>query len=547
MNDAIKPSDNMLGPMAAALVPLRARMPRAIFEREILRVVAAIPIDEADQPFEQARTEILKWAAKRAGQPLPKDAWDGLAFEVLAAGRTTLGVRVDAGSSRVWSIRGDDPDKTVPGRVWSTEVTLGQKADGKILLGVRLLVNSAEDQLTIVPSVPGLVLQIADTCGLRDDDFFISTQPHFVNDSADAQKLIEWLACSSRRLPVIVASGDERSDHPDRALVDVNELAMRLCGLAHVAVVPSQFTYLLSDEFGKSLSTFHGAVRIYNPGFDYWADTRDHRLFLSHSIEKDQALVEAELRVAIARGSLRRTRLGLDVVPFTTIRSAALRIEQEHQAASGATDSEQLQAANRRSQALEDENKTLRGEVDQSFDLAAEESTRAEAAEKQLQASWARIEMLQNALNSRGESADNEIADPDTWDSFSAWCDTNFPGRLTLAPSARKGVKKPEFEDVSLAAKCVRWLASEARDRFMNGGGAMANITVFDGVMNAPCGSDEYDFDFQGRRLKANWHVKNGGNTRQPERCLRIYYAFDEANRLIVVSDMPVHRRTGAS
>jgi len=364
----------MLSPVNAALIPIRARAQRSIFEREILRVVATIPTDEVDKPFEEARTSILKWAAKRAGRQLPEEAWEGLAFEVLAAGRTTLGVRVDVDGSNVWSIRGDDPDKTIAGRVWSTEAPLGQKTGGEILLGYRLLVNSSEDQFSIVPSVPGLVLQIAENCGLRDDDFIISTRPQMVDDEADAQRLIDWLASSSRRLPVIVASGDERSDHPNRALVNVDELAKGLCGLAHIVEVPARFTYLLSDTFGKSLSTFHGAVRIYNPGFDDLADARDHRLYLSHSIENNPTAVEADIRSTIARDSLRRTRLGFDVVPFATIRSAALRIEQERQVASGATDSEQLRAANRRSEALEEENKTLRGEVDQSFDLASEES-----------------------------------------------------------------------------------------------------------------------------------------------------------------------------
>lgn len=465
MNKAAKPSNISFGPMAAALAPLKTRFPRSIVEREILRVVATIPIDGMDRPFDQARTEILKWAEKRAGRPLPTEAWNGASFEVLAAGRTTLGVKVDTEGRSIWSIRGDDPDKTVPGRVWSTEVTLGQKADESILLGVRLLVNSAEDQFSIVPSVPGLVLQIADRCGLCDDSFFISTDPHIVSNETDAENLTDWLASTSRRLPVIVASGDERSAEPNQPLVNAGELAKRLCGLAHVVVVPAHLTYMLSDAFGKSLSTFYGAVRIYYPGFDGLADSHDHRLYLSHQIENRSESVEADIRSAIARDSLRRTRLGDDVVPFATIRSAALRIEQEQQAALGATDSEQLKASDRRNRALEEENEKLRAEIDQSLDLAGEESVRAENAERQLHAAWATIERLRGALKSRGDDADDEISEPADWDSFPIWCDDNFSGRLTLTPTARKGTKKPDFEEVSLVARCIRWLASDARDR----------------------------------------------------------------------------------
>src|SRR3546814_19639328 len=109
----------------------------------------------------------------------------------------------------------------------------------------------------------------------------------------------------------------------------------------------------------------------------------------------------------------------------------------------------------------------------------------------------------------RSDDTDDEIVDPDDWDSFSEWCDTNFTGRLALAPSARKGIKKSDFKDIQLAEKCIRWLASEARNRFINGGGAMANIPLYDAVTNAPRGGAEYNFEFQGRRLNPRWHVKN--------------------------------------
>ncbi len=81
----------------------------------------------------------------------------------------------------------------------------------------------------------------------------------------------------------------------------------------------------------------------------------------------------------------------------------------------------------------------------------------------------------------------------------------------------------------------------------MNGGGSIANTPIEQGIENAPCGNDTFKFDFRGRRLEADWHIKNGGNTRDPRRCLRIYYAWDERTQEIVIADMPAHRRTGAT
>src|SRR3546814_86160 len=88
------------------------RPPRSTRTDTLFPYTTLFRSNDVDQPFEQARTEILKWAAKRSGQPLPQEAWEGLAFETLSAGRTTLGVRVDAESSKVWSVRGRSEEHT---------------------------------------------------------------------------------------------------------------------------------------------------------------------------------------------------------------------------------------------------------------------------------------------------------------------------------------------------------------------------------------------------------------------------------------------------
>ena len=533
---------------AAALAPLRGRYARNIVEREILRVVATVPASDDGDILPAARREVLKWASKRSGGELPESAWGGTAFELLAAGRTTMAAVVTTERGTVWALRGDDPDKVVPGRIWSTEVSLGQSAgESDVLLSVRLLVNSSESDIVVEPAVPGLVLQIADKCGLKDGTIPIWPLPHYASTEEHADTLIGWLSDRSRRLPIIVASGDERSGVPDKPLVDVETLAKALCGLAHVVSVPASLTYKLSDELGKALTVFHGGLRTYGPGFDLLADPRDHRLYLGSVLNLHAAAVETELRANTAQESLRRTRLGHDVLPFAGVRSASLRIEQTLRIAEGATESEQLNSANARNEALELEVKGLQAEVDQALDLSVQEAERAEAAEKQLASSWSRIEQLEIALKASGVANDDQNDQPDVWADFVDWCDRRMSGSLSLTPSARRGLRNPDFEDLELATKCVAWLATEARDRFLGGGGALANIPVFEGVTNAPCGADEYQFDFQGRRLVANWHLKNGGNTRQPERCLRIYYAFDEVSRQIVISDMPAHRKTGAS
>jgi hypothetical protein len=42
-------------------------------------------------------------------------------------------------------------------------------------------------------------------------------------------------------------------------------------------------------------------------------------------------------------------------------------------------------------------------------------------------------------------------------------------------------------------------------------------------------------------------HFKNGGNTRDPERCLRIYYFWDDESQQVVVGSLPGHLDTRAT
>lgn len=126
--------------MVDALAPLQGQLSRLIDEREILRVVATIPSSQEFDIFTCAQEEVLKWARKRAGVILPTGAWRGEDFELPAAGRTTMASSIETDGGLLWSLRGDDPDKQVAGRIWSSEISLG-RADksGNVTLGVTVV------------------------------------------------------------------------------------------------------------------------------------------------------------------------------------------------------------------------------------------------------------------------------------------------------------------------------------------------------------------------------------------------------------------------
>ncbi len=133
---------------------------------------------------------------------------------------------------------------------------------------------------------------------------------------------------------------------------------------------------------------------------------------------------------------------------------------------------------------------------------------------------------------------------PAAWAAFPAWCAQHLGDRLVLSSRARSAVRKAQYEDTATAARCLCWLAGEYRRARLNGAGDALQGPIDSGFRNERCGGDSFDFDWHGQRIRVEWHVKNGGNTRDPARCLRVYYFWDEKRRQVVVADMPGHVRS---
>src|SRR5690606_34718211 len=186
------------------------------------------------------------------------------------------------------------------------------------------------------------------------------------------------------------------------------------------------------------------AVRAFMPGFDANASPYDHKLFLADNLHTEEGTERCvrTLRSLAAYESLRRTRLGHDVLSFASTRSAALRLRQIKQKEEGASYAEQLSSALQRIEALEEELQEAKDWHDQLYDLHQEAELRATTAEAQASASTYRIQQLLDLLRERGEDSDATPILPDTWAEFADWCDKTLIGRLVLAPAARRGVKK---------------------------------------------------------------------------------------------------------
>jgi hypothetical protein len=537
------------GDLSDSLRSVSLRTP-VVREREVLRIAADIGIGDGESIVTTARNEILSWAQQSTGNLFPQSAWSHQEFEHFAGGRDCSAVRISAENLDIWALRVDVPDKNVAQRVWTTEAFVGRMAHDRARFGLRLLVSSPEKDLQIVPAVPRFIRQLDAVCGLYQGKMKLEPLPWRVESEDDAEKLIELLLDPSRKTPVFIITTVDYVEGGYELLLDPRELAKSLLGIAHVVILPSIFTWALTERFGKRLSVFGGAIRVYLAGF-----TEDANPYSGHDLILPERIFGADnsLRIAsslskiAATESIRQIRLAKDVLSFAAVRESSLDINRVRLKDEGATDTEQLLAAQAQIDALKTD--FLQAQEDQQWlsdeHKAAED--RAEAAEAQLNAATFRIQQLLAQIKAQGESPDANISLPSSWENFEEWCEQNLVGRVLLTSRACREVRAPQFRDVQLAARCLLWLANDYRERRLSGGEGDLRLSFEPGVENDRSGTDPLQIKWRGRWRDAEWHIKSGGNTRDPARCLRIYYFWDDASQQVVIASMPAHVDTAAT
>ena len=183
-------------------------------------------------------------------------------------------------------------------------------------------------------------------------------------------------------------------------------------------------------------------------------------------------------------------------------------------------------------------NTTLAGERDRARELEAAAREERDGARRDAR----RLEGLVRLLG-----GDPKTPFPVAWDEVPGWCASTLEGRVVLSESVRRGLGGAPFEDVALAVSCLHWLGHEYREARLGGGDAHLYGLIpglANGIRNERCGGDSFEVEWRGKRHRVDWHLKNGGNTRDPRRCLRIYYFWDSGRREVVIASMPAHRRT---
>ena len=544
--ETVRASASALGEQ---LAPMLSRMRRARVE-PVCQVTMAVPTDDVDITFGEARTEALRWMQDHAGRRLPAEAWDGGSFELADIGspRTEATFLEEIG---YWAARLDAVDATAPERSWTTETAIA-RVDNTIRFGARLTCVVRGESASFVPSVPGLVKQVVDGCGGALDGWSIGGAPWLVDTPEKASRLVELMSSPERQCDVLVISTRDSSDDPDATLLRARSVFERTMGAAHVVVVTATGAYALTELVGKELSVFRQAVRTYRPGFDpEGAAPREHPLALGMRITDwpgGASGFEDFLVASCLRGTVDRQDRERLLPSYVAVKQAAQKLRKK--TAGAVTDSER---------AVLLENEELRRDnqdYEALLEIAEEELNQVrderDAVKEEVWRLKNRVEYLERQ-DTRGPVAEDEI--PDAFDDLERWAARHLAGKVTLTGRAIRAAKGSPFEEARLAYRALLILRDYYVPMRREGGldlkeayrkalekEALQEQPTFAGTRSGEHG-DVYFVRHKGRRRELDLHLK-GSDSRDPRFGFRLYFFWDNENEEVVVGSLPNHLRT---
>jgi hypothetical protein len=528
--------------------------------RHVVSVTANVSGDDKQASLADAKKRILKWLSARVGT-LPPEAWEGKTFEHMSPGRFAAGVSIDFDEGEYWAVRCDDPDKSVPGRTWTTEASLARRGEHS-RFGLRLLFATTEVEPNYSPSIPGIVRHLCESPGLTRNGRVLSPIPTLVDTDEKLDFFVDLLLDPRRRNPVFAISLDEQEINAATAAIDPDNLAARCLGIAHTVVVTGPQAFRLSDVLGKSFSVFRGAVRTYRAGMTYDDDPYRHPFATRSQIRDWQGVGPAAFSNTLiwtaARNSAVSNDEARDLPPFTKAKQIALQTQR--QSARDDSDYPALLAL------ADNELNEKQREIAALEAMLVEEERKREEADcraNDLNASnsFLRHRVLELEARLTFDTNEQPVHYPQSYPEIPDWVDKTYPGRICLTARARREMKDAEFADVELVGRCLAYLATEFWSMKTQGGMDFVqnNERVLGelSVKNEPSGA-EHLLKEQGDTFYVKWgasgnkrlldmHLKNGGNTRDPSRCFRIYYFWDDETQQVVVGSLPAHLTSRAS
>lgn len=518
---------------------------------------------DAGKAFHEIREASLKWLARRAGRPLPKQAWEGQSFDMLEAGAQPINV-LALDKPNYWCFRISDADREVPRRHWVTESGI-LIHENEVLFGCRLQCVAHGDSPPFEATIPGVVAQVISTHDAWLDGRKISLSAWHLSSEKDVDAFVRLLLNPARSRAIYAISLGDTNGRDKGGAIDADKLAKATAGAAHVVTLTGEASYVLTSRVGKEFSVFHQAVRTYRPGMDIDEDSpMDHPLALPAGIGRwpdgghsgfYRFLVERALKDTVTRSDIHA-----ELPSYAEMHALSMKQRRDRAGESGASDKELLEMALEENESLRQkldaqkkENDGLLKAAEGEIDQIRNEYNEARAEGLSLQA---RIAHLVDALGKSGKTDDVPI--PNDFSNLKEWCDTHLSGSVHVLPRAYRIAEKSEFDNPALAYRVLLILRDAFVPMKLEGGldrkkayeSALSEL----GLDDAPSISanrvgeqgDEYKVNYDGRPRQLERHIR-GSSSRAEKYGFRLYFFWDDETRKVVVGAFPAHLKTRAS
>lgn len=525
-----------------------AQVPRLRYIMQAL--LASAKHSESNRSEAQAR--ILDWARGKWPGLVPPHAYEGKAFEHDQAGLRIAATGNADGS--LWAFRSEHLGNT-ESRTWVTEVLVADL--GQIdAFGVRNSCSTLSGEI-IPTSSPRFLKDLVAHHMLVDAGVPVSARVNSVTDATSFEMFMSLLLSIDRSLPVVVLTQlPQRTDYA----IEPAKLARDTQGLAHIFCISPQIAFELSDQLGKTLSVFSGAIRTYYPNFSRASDPKHHHLVFPQRIidwEDENGLgasaFEQFLSCRLHLFSV-NTPTKIEQMPsYFSIRQALL---------------------NKPNKTTGEEIELLRMEIEETRNReqawqnqALESDSEARAYEEESRGLRAQNFTLANDLKElrkmRGEIT---VPIPNNYGEVQDWVNSYFANRLYLHSRAVRGLKDAVFENVALVCKSLKLLAGDywlmrsnhdpeqRQSLSANWDDCIKKLGLeynHQSLSPTRLGEfrDTYTIDYrigQSSQQVLGPHLKYGG-TKDNRYCMRIYFLWDDERQLVVIGSLPAHLDTRAS
>lgn len=502
--------------------------------------------------LDHAAKAILDWALERYPDVQRREPFPGGSVVISPTDAVEWAVyQSDSDSRRAWSLMLRHVDHQDSSLGWRVMAQLTEP-DGPVRFTLRISQESLEPRVRPALDIPGrprIVRELARITRGTIDGLDLSEGPRQIR-SDDVESLVRHLTDPARRLPVVVTTVRQETGRPS---VDPVQLADHLIGIAHVdAIVTAPATYELTEQLGRSVSVFDGAVRIYWPGFLPDADPYIHRLWLGRTVELiDQRVTRGGRRFGFAQhllgliGDVAALRIPPDPVVRAYRRSADARIRAAEREEWANRIAEQASSVPDEFAEEFDRMTSRIEELELELAIAEEERGQLEADKARMARSFADIHAAVD--RERAEASDLTLT-PSTIPEALALLASQHPHAVVVLPDAYGSAEATRYPQIERAAAALRAIGEVAEawhndtlgrsfdEAFQEQGFELRTVSP---VTRGRYPS-YYAKSYRGERVPLGPHLAlgSGGST---DTIFRVYWYLDETVRCFVIGHVGRH------